>query len=123
MRGLLTEKDVDVSLRRIIEARIRMGEFDPPGYEGNPYNKITADMIDTDANNAVARNVADEAMVLLKNANHTLPLKTGIGTLAVIGPNANALADAKRQLQRHAVGPASGQHYRRHPASHWARIM
>ena len=35
-RGLITEKDVDTALRRIIEARIRMGEFDPPGYEGNP---------------------------------------------------------------------------------------
>jgi beta-glucosidase-like glycosyl hydrolase len=91
MRGLLTEKDVDVSLRRIIQARIRMGEFDPPGYEGNPYNKITADMIDTDANDAVAHQLADESMVLLKNANHTLPFKAGIGTLAVIGPNADAL--------------------------------
>ncbi len=29
-------------------------------------------------------------MVLLKNANHTLPLKTSIGTVAVMGPNANA---------------------------------
>jgi beta-glucosidase len=90
-RGLLSELDVDTSLRRIIEARIRMGEFDPPGYEGNPYNKITADMIDTEENNALARKVADESMVLLKNANHTLPLKTGLGAIAVLGPNANAL--------------------------------
>ncbi len=89
-RGLLTEKDVDTSLRRILEARFRMGEFDPPNYAGNPYNKITADMIDTEANNALARKVADEAMVLLKNVNHTLPLKTNLGTIAVIGPNANA---------------------------------
>ena len=89
-RGLLNEKDVDIALRRIIEARIRMGEFDPPGYEGNPFNKITADMIDTEENNALARKVADEAMVLVKNANHTLPLKTSLGTVAVLGPNANA---------------------------------
>ena len=90
MRGLLTEKDVDISLRRVLEARFRMGQFDPPGYEGNPYNKITADMIDTDVNDAVARKMADECMVLLKNVNHTLPLKTSIGTVAVLGPNANA---------------------------------
>ncbi len=89
-RGLLAEKDVDIALRRIIEARIRMGEFDPPGYEGNPFNKITADMIDTEENNALARKVADEAMVLVKNANHALPLKTNLGTIAVFGPNANA---------------------------------
>jgi beta-glucosidase len=89
-RGLLTEKEVDVSLRRILEARMRMGEFDPPGYEANPYNKITADMIDTDETSALARKVADECMVLLKNANHTLPLKTNLGAVAVLGPNANA---------------------------------
>jgi beta-glucosidase len=108
-RGLLTEKDVDVSLRRIIEARIRMGEFDPPGYEGNPFNKITADMIDTETNNALARRVADESMVLLKNANHTLPLRTGIGTVAVLGPNANA-----PQMQN---GNYSGRPSARHQVS------
>ncbi len=89
-RGLLTEKDVDTCLRRIIEARVRMGEFDPPGYEGNPHNKITADQIDTDAHSALALKVAEESMVLLKNANHTLPLKTNLGSIAVVGPNANA---------------------------------
>jgi len=105
-RGLLNEKDVDTSLRRIIEARIRMGEFDPPGYEGNPYNKITADMIDTEANNALARKVADEAMVLLKNASHTLPLKTSLGTVAVLGPN----ADAPSMQNGNYSGRPSAQH-------------
>jgi beta-glucosidase len=105
-RGLLTEKDVDTSLRRIIEARIRMGEFDPPGYVGNPYNKITADMIDTEVNNALARKVADEAMVLLKNANHTLPLKTSLGTVAVMGPN----ADAPQMQNGNYSGSPSAQH-------------
>jgi beta-glucosidase len=105
-RGLLSEKDVDTSLRRIIEARIRMGEFDPSGYEGNPYNKITADMIDTEENNAIARKMADEAIVLLKNTNHTLPLKTSLGTIAVLGPNADAL-----QMQNgNYSGQPSAQH-------------
>ncbi len=105
-RGLLAEKDVDIALRRIIEARIRMGEFDPPGYEGNPFNKITADMIDTDQNNALARKVADESMVLLKNANHTLPLKTNLGTVAVLGPN----ADAPQMQNGNYSGRPSAQH-------------
>ncbi len=106
LRGLLSEEDVDVSLRRIIEARIRMGEFDPPGYEGNPYNKITADMIDTEENNALARKVADETMVLLKNANRTLPLKTSLGTIAVLGPN----ADAAQMQNGNYSGRPSAQH-------------
>ncbi len=105
-RGLLSEKDVDVALRRIIEARLRMGEFDPSGYEGNPYNKITADMIDTEEHNALARRVADESMVLLKNANHTLPLKTDIGTVAVLGPN----ADAPQMQNGNYSGRPSAQH-------------
>ncbi|MGA2557878.1 MAG: glycoside hydrolase family 3 N-terminal domain-containing protein, partial [Verrucomicrobiota bacterium] len=105
-RGLISEQDVDACLRRIMEARLRLGEFDPPGYEGNPYNKITADMIDTDENSALARKVADEAMVLLKNANGALPLKTSIGTVAVLGPNANAL-----QMQNgNYSGRPSAQH-------------
>jgi beta-glucosidase len=105
-RGLLSEEDVNVSLRRIIEARIRMGEFDPAGYEGNPYNKITADMIDTEENNALARKVADETMVLLKNSNNTLPLKTNLGTIAVLGPN----ADAARMQNGNYSGTPSAQH-------------
>ena len=81
-----------MAVRRLIEARIRLGEFDPPGYEGNPYNKITADMNDSPRSQRPGTKVADESMVLLKNANHTLPLKTSIGTIAVMGPNANAFS-------------------------------
>ena len=90
-RGLITEKEIDVSLSRIMEARIRLGEFDPPGYEGNPYNKITTKMYNTPEHHELALSAARETMVLLKNANHTLPLKTSIGTVAVLGPNADAI--------------------------------
>ncbi len=88
-QGLLAEKDIDLAVSRIMEARIRMGEFDPPGYEGDPYNKITPAMYNTPENHELAHQAADETMVLLKNANHTLPLKTDIGTIAVMGPNAD----------------------------------
>jgi beta-glucosidase len=88
-RGLITEKEVDVSLGHIMEARIRLGEFDPPGYEGNPYNKITTKMYNTPEHHDLALAAARETIVLLKNANNTLPLKTTIGTVAVIGPNAD----------------------------------
>ena len=109
-RELLTEKDIDIAVGRVMEARIRLGEFDPPGYEGNPYNKIATNMYNTEENHALARQAADESMVLLKNAlllpklppgvprsgeqlknaSLTLPLKTSIGFVAVMGPNANA---------------------------------
>jgi len=90
-RGLITEKEVDLSLGRLMEARFRLGEFDPSGYEGNPYNKITTKMYNTEENHALALKAARATMVLLKNANHTLPLKTDIGTVAVLGPNAHAI--------------------------------
>jgi beta-glucosidase len=89
-QSLITEKEIDVAVGRIMEARIRLGEFDPPGYEGNPYNKITTNMYNTEENHALALKAAEETIVLLKNASHTLPLKTSIGTVAVLGPNANA---------------------------------
>jgi beta-glucosidase len=88
-QGLITEKEIDVSLSRIMEARIRLGEFDPPGYEGNPYNKITTKMYNTEEYHALALQAARETMVLLKNANNTLPLKTNIGKVLVLGPDAN----------------------------------
>jgi beta-glucosidase len=89
-QGLITEKEIDVAVGRVMEARIRLGEFDPPGYPGNPYNAITTNMYNTEENHTLALKAARETMVLLKNANHTLPLKTSIGTVAVMGPNANA---------------------------------
>ena len=90
-KGLITEEEVDVALGRLMEARIRMGEFDPPGYEGNPYNKITPEMYNTEENHALALKAALETMVLLKNVNHMLPLKTDVGIVAVLGPNADAI--------------------------------
>jgi beta-glucosidase len=89
-QGLITEKEVDAAVGRVMEARIRLGEFDPPGYAGNPYNRITTNLYNTGEHHALARKAADETMVLLKNAGHTLPLKTRIGTVAVLGPNADA---------------------------------
>ena len=90
-QGLITEKEIDVAVGRVMEARIRLGEFDPLGYEGNPYNKITTNMYNTPEHHELALTAARETMVLLKNANRTLPLKTSVGTLAVMGPNANTI--------------------------------
>jgi beta-glucosidase len=88
-RNLITNKQINLAVSRLMEARIRLGEFDPPGYEGNPYNKITPEMYNTPENHELALAAAHEALVLLKNANHTLPFNTTIGTVAVMGPNAN----------------------------------
>ncbi len=90
--GLITEKEVDTALGKLMKARFRLGEFDPPDYEGNPYNKITTTMYNTEENHELALEAAHETMVLLKNDKSTLPLKTNLGKVAVLGPNADALS-------------------------------
>jgi beta-glucosidase len=86
--GLLTEKDIDQSLRRVLEVRFRLGEFDPP--EMVPYSKYGPDMIDSPAHRQLALRTAQESIVLLANQNQFLPLdKAHVKTLAVIGPFAD----------------------------------
>lgn len=86
--GLLTEKDIDQSLRRVLTIRFRLGEFDPPDMV--PYNKLGPDVIDSPAHRQLALKTAQESIVLLANENHLLPLdKNKIKTLAVIGPFAD----------------------------------
>jgi beta-glucosidase len=87
--GLITEKQMDVSLGRVLEARFRLGLFDPPRQVA--YARIPIAENDTPAHQALALRAAREAMVLLKN-DGLLPLdRARIKCLAVIGTNANSV--------------------------------
>lgn len=86
--GLLTEKEIDQSLRRVLTVRFRLGEFDSP--EMIPYSKLGPDVIDSPAHRTLALRTAQESIVLLANDNHLLPLdKNKLQTIAVIGPFAD----------------------------------
>jgi beta-glucosidase len=85
--GLITEAELDVSLKRLFTARMRLGMFDPA--DRVAYARIPFSILDQPSHKALAREVARESMVLLKNANNTLPLRKDLGTVAVIGPNAD----------------------------------
>jgi beta-glucosidase len=98
--GLLSEKDMDVALRRLFRARFLLGMFDPP--EMVPYAQIPITENDTDANRRLALTTARESMVLLKN-DGILPLTTAPKAIAVVGP----LADSARVLEGNYNGTPS----------------
>jgi len=87
-QGLLGEADLDVALRRLFTARIRLGQFDPPE---RVFPSITPADNDTEAHRALALRVAEQSMVLLKNADNLLPLRQAPRAIAVIGPNADSV--------------------------------
>ena len=81
--GLLDEKEVDTCLKRLIAARIRLGEFDRLPL----WNHLPESIVEGPKNHALARRMTRETLVLLKN-DGVLPLKKD-ARVALIGPNAD----------------------------------
>ena len=90
-QGFLKESDIDIALVRLFTARMKLGMFDPP--EMVPYTAIDEKLLDGPRHRALARKLANESMVLLKN-DGTLPLKTSGLKIALVGP----LADQTKVL-------------------------
>jgi beta-glucosidase len=86
-KKLITEKEIDVALKRLFTARFRLGMFDEP--ERVKYARIPYSVVDNQAHKDLALEAARKSMVLLKNVNNTLPLKKDLKTVAVIGPNSD----------------------------------
>ncbi len=86
--GLLTEADIDRSVKRLFTARFRLGMFDPP--EQVSYAQIPYSVVDSPEHRALALEAARQSLVLLKNEGGLLPLnKDTLTSIAVVGPNAN----------------------------------
>lgn len=88
-QGLISEAEIDKSVKRLFEARFRLGMFDPP--EMVPYSRIPLEANDSATHRDLALKAARESIVLLKNEKDILPLKKDVKTIAVIGPNADSL--------------------------------
>ena len=85
--GMVKDEDIDRAARRILTARMRLGIFDSG--KDNPYTKISPDVIGSEEHQALALEMAKEAIVLLKNEKNMLPLKKGkVRSVAVVGINA-----------------------------------
>ena len=98
--GLASEEDVDRSVRRLLAARFRLGEFDPPALV--QYAQTPDSEIDSPEHRQLALTAARESMVLLKN-DGVLPLGKTARRIAVIG----TLADSHRVLNGNYNGTPS----------------
>ncbi len=99
--GKLTEKEIDVSLKRLFIIRFRLGMFDPP--EMVKYAKILITALESQPHKFHALKMARESIVLLRNQNNLLPLSKNIKKIAVLGPNAD---NANTQLGNYNGQPS-----------------
>jgi len=86
-QGLLTEDEINVSVKRLILARMKLGQFDPEA--DVEYSKIPIEVVDCEQHRLLALESARKSMVLLKNGNAILPFSKDVKRVAVIGPNSN----------------------------------
>lgn len=86
--GWITEEDIDRSIRNSFRTRIRLGFFDAEG--DCPYTGMGEEYINNTEHQDICREMAQEAVVLLKNEGGLLPLdKDATSSLAVVGPLAD----------------------------------
>ena len=88
--GKVTMAEIDKACRRILEAKYKLGLFDDP-YKYCDASRVKKDIFMAE-NRAVARKIATETFVLLKNENNLLPLQRK-GKIALVGPLANTKAN------------------------------
>ena len=69
-KNLITEKEIDVSVKRLFTARFKLGMFDPP--EMVRYANIPYSVVDSREHKVMALEAAQKSIVLLKNENNTL---------------------------------------------------
>lgn len=85
--GIITESQLDVSLKRLFTIRFRLGMFDPAS--DVKYSQINTSVLESQKHKDLALKMTRESIVLLKNENNTLPLSKKLKKVAVIGPNAD----------------------------------
>jgi beta-glucosidase len=87
---LITAHDVDLALAPLLLTQVKLGFYNNPKH--SPYYNYRADSIHNASHIELARKVAQQSMVLLKNSNNILPLnKASYNSIMVLGPNAASL--------------------------------
>ncbi|MBO6184106.1 MAG: beta-glucosidase BglX [Chryseobacterium sp.] len=101
--GKVTQAEIDMAARRVLESKYDLGLFDNPYKHGDA--KLAAKEVYSLENRNIARSAAAQSMVLMKNENQVLPLKKS-GTVAVIGPlvnNSMNMAGTWSVATKHAI--------------------
>ncbi|MDR7209853.1 xylan 1,4-beta-xylosidase [Flavobacterium piscis] len=86
-KGLIDEKEIDISLERVLVGRFDLGEMDDDALI--PWSQIPMSVVDSKEHQELALKMAQQSMTLLQNKNNILPLSKTAKRIAVIGPNAN----------------------------------
>lgn len=87
--GLVSEEDVDCSLRRLLRTRFKLGMFDPP--ERVPHAAISMDVVNCAKHRELAFDAAVDSFVLLKNKGDVLPFGPEVKNLLLTGPLATTV--------------------------------
>ena len=102
-QGKVTVERIDEAVARLLTQKFEMGLFDHPYVDPKAAKKTVRNAEAV----ALARKVAQESVILLKNEKGLLPLKKNISSVAVIGPNAdnmyNQLGDYTAPQQTEAI--------------------
>ena len=86
-KELITEKEVDSHLLKVLMGRFDLGDFDENAIV--PWANIPMSIVNNAEHRKLALDMALESMTLLQNKNNVLPLKKSAKKIAVIGPNAD----------------------------------
>lgn len=114
-RGLVTEKEIDQALSKLLTTRFQLGLLDP--VNNNPYSKIGEEAIGCKKHIDLAYEAAAKSIVLLQNKNNLLPLKKDIKSIFVTGSyaasqdvlmgNYNGVSDHLTTILEAVVGKVS----------------
>ena len=88
--GQMDQEVVDASLRRLLDAKFRLGLFENPYGDADAFTATAASEA-SEAGPVIARRLATRSTVLLANPTGVLPLACDLSRVAVIGPNARSI--------------------------------
>lgn len=86
-KGLITEKEVNSHLLKVLIGRFDLGDFDDNSIV--PWANIPMSIVNNEEHRKLAFDMALESITLLQNKNNLLPINKSTKRIAVIGPNAD----------------------------------